>query len=338
MLKIFKKSINKKLLKRKSFVTDLRILDWLPKAALPEPRLRAAAVASGDDIYLFGGELFREYTNHHLLTDPALDVLRYNNASNSWDLVSQLPSERGHCSAVINGQDVFIVGGVKQLRERVDVFNLSSESWVSLADFESIVPFCGVALIHGESIYALGGLHSNGEITGKVLRYYISTQQIAPADSCTQMPTPRFSFATAVGKDEVIYTIGGLGKYPASDGTMLQGRMDTVEAYNPATNTWKTCAPLNTPRAELTAVTGPDGSIYALGGMHNGASCNSVERYDPETDSWTEEPSFTQPRFYHAAALAGGSRIFVIGGQTKDSCDGASEVLDSVEASTNPMP
>jgi N-acetylneuraminic acid mutarotase len=338
MLKIFKKSINKEILKRKSFVTDLRNIDWLPKAALPEPRLRAAAVASGDDIYLFGGELFREYTNGHLLTDPALDVLRYNNASNSWDIVSQLPSERGHCSAVITGHDVFIVGGVKQLRERVDVFNLLAESWVSLADFEGIVPFCGVALIHAHSIYAIGGLQSNGKITSKVLRYYISTQEVAPDDTCTPMPTPRFSFATAVGKDEVIYTIGGLGKYPASDGTMVQGRMDTVEAYNPATNTWKICAPLNVPRAELTAVTGPDGSIYALGGMHNGASCNSVERYDPVTDSWTEEPSFTQPRFYHTAALAGGSRIFVIGGQTKDSCDGVSEVLDSVEASTNPMP
>lgn len=335
---IFKKSIDKGLFRRKSFATDLRKLDWLSKAALPEPRLRAAAVASGDNIYLFGGELFREYSNNSFRTDPALDVLRYNSASNNWDLVSQLPSARGHCSAVINGQDVFVVGGVKKLRERVDVFNLSSESWTLLADFEGIVPFSGVALIHGASIYALGGLHSSGEITGKVLRYDISTQQVAPDDTCTQMPTPRFSFATAVGKDEVIYTIGGLGKYLATDGTMIQGRMATVEAYNPATNTWKSCAPMNIPRAELTAVTGPDGTIYALGGMNNGAACNSVERYDPDTDSWSEEPSFTQARLYHTAALAGGNRIFVIGGQAQDSCDGVPEVLDSVEASTDPAP
>jgi len=346
-------SIAKKLMRmmlesiRKMFAGNLREINWLAKANLPEPRLKAAAVASGDNIYLFGGELYRGLGTS-LITEAAPDVLLYSNASNAWSVVGQMPDRRGHCSAVKVGQDVFVVGGFHQSHEhgsflpceRVDVYNLTAESWVQLSDFAGISPFCGVAVIHGASIYALGGLlpGSAGTITGKVLRYDISTQQVAPVDTCAQMPTPRFSFATAVGKDEVIYTMGGLGGYLASDGTTIQGRLNTVEAYDHKTNTWKTCAPMNVARAELAAVTGPDGSIYALGGMAQGASGNWVERYDPVTDSWTEEPGFNQTRLYHAASLAGGNRIFVVGGQAQESCDGVPEVLASVEASSQPMP
>lgn len=345
MLKVKKKSIAKTLI-HKTLGLNLRKLDWLPKSALPEARLKAAAVASGDNIYLFGGELYRKFDTS-LQTDAAPDVLFYDNTSNTWEVVGQMPIKRGHCSAVKVGQDVFVVGGLYQFQEhssflpcaRVDVYNLTAKSWVQLADFDGISPFCGVAAIHGASIYALGGLLQGDDgISDKVLRYDISTQQVAPISTCAQMPTPRFSFATAVGKDEVIYTIGGIGKFPASDGTMLQGRMNTLEAYDHKTNTWKTCAPMNVARAELTAVTGPDGSIYALGGLNNGSSCNSVERYDPVTDSWSEESGFTKSRFYHAAALAGGNRIFVIGGQAQDGCDGVPEVLASVEASVKPIP
>lgn len=335
MLTFHKKNIAT-MLKQKKIWANLRALDWVSKSTLPEPRLRAAAVVSGDNIYLFGGELFQKY-DKSLLTDAAPDVLFYNNASNTWNVVDQMPIPRGHCSAVNVGQDVFIVSGFSP---RIDVYNMTAKSWIQLADFNGITPFCGVAVIHGASIYALGGLLPGHEsiITGKVLRYDISTQQVAPVDTCAQMPTPRFSFATAVGKDQIIYTIGGIGKYVAPDGTLVQGRLDTVEAYDHKTNTWKTCAPMSAKRAELAAVTGPDGSIYALGGMEQGAASNRVERYDPATDSWTEMPGFTQARLYHAAVLAGGNRIFVIGGQAQDSCAGTPEVLASVEASTEPMP
>lgn len=347
MPNVFKKFSVKDLL-HKTLKATLRDLDWLPRSALPEPRLKAAAAASGDNIYLFGGELFRGFGTS-LITEAASDVLCYSYVSNTWNTVGQMPSKRGHCSAVKVGQDVFVVGGFYQSHEhgsflpckRIDVYNLTAESWVQLADFDGIAPFCGVAVIHGSSIYALGGLlpGSEGTVTGKVLRYDISTQQVAPSGTCTQMPTPRFSFATAVGKDEVIYTIGGLGDYVASDGTVIRGRLDTVEAYDHKTNIWKTCAPMSVPRAELAAVTGPDGSIYALGGLgRQGASGSWVERYNPVTDSWTEEPGFTQSRLYHAAALAGGNRIFVIGGQTQDSCAGVPEILASVEMSVKPMP
>jgi hypothetical protein len=55
-----------------------------------------------------------------------------------------------------------------------------------------------------------------------------------------------------------------------------------VQAYNPATNRWTNVAPLNFNRYDHAVTVGPDGRLYAMGGVYNGTeNTDSVEVYGP---------------------------------------------------------
>jgi N-acetylneuraminic acid mutarotase len=82
------------------------------------------------------------------------------------------------------------------------------------------------------------------------------------------MPTPREGLATRVDNG-ILYAVGGYNGGP----------LNTVEAYDPATNTWTTKAPMPTPRAFLAAGV-VNGVLYAVGGI-NGNYLNTVEAFNP---------------------------------------------------------
>jgi hypothetical protein len=84
-----------------------------------------------------------------------------------------------------------------------------------------------------------------------------------------------------------------------------------VDAYDPATNSWSSRAPLPTPRAYHAAALGADGLIYVVGGIGAGAN---VEAYDPGTDTWRTVAPLPTPRYGLAAASSGGA-VYAIGGQ-----------------------
>jgi hypothetical protein len=66
--------------------------------------------------------------------------------------------------------------------------------------------------------------------------------------------------------------------------------LDTLEIYDPATDSWSTGAPMPTPRNRL-GVTTLDGLLYAMGGYASEGLTNLVEVYDPVANSWsTGEP------------------------------------------------
>jgi PKD repeat protein len=131
------------------------------------------------------------------------------------------------------------------------------------------------------------------------------------------MPTAREGLAAVTGPDGRIYALGGYNGAP----------LNTVEAYDPATNTWAAVAPMLNARYGLAAVAGPDGRIYALGGYNNNAGVlNTVEAYNPATNTWTAVAPMPTARYLLAAVTGLDGRIYALGGS-----DGAS-YLNTVEA------
>src|SRR5207249_7431857 len=97
-----------------------------------------------------------------------------------------------------------------------------------------------------------------------------------------------------------LYALGGLPGPPTD--------LATVEAYDPATDTWTTLPNMPTARAGLAAV-GVDsgqpcgGYVYALGGgwlTYRAA----VERYNPATNAWSSLSPLTQARRSLGAAFS----------------------------------
>jgi N-acetylneuraminic acid mutarotase len=131
--------------------------------------------------------------------------------------------------------------------------------------------------------------------------------------------------ATADGK---IYAAGGLA-YPGtagiSSGSTWWWFVNTLEVYDPASDTWQTKAPMPDYRASFSLIA-VNAKIYAIGGLSiNFQHLARVDEYDPTTDTWTPRASLNVARCNHAAVLASNGKIYVTGGEKKGG------YLDSVE-------
>lgn len=78
--------------------------------------------------------------------------------------------------------------------------------------------------------------------------------------------------ASATVLNGCIYVAGGGINYSAQN---------TVESYDPASDTWTLLASMNRFRSEF-ALFESNGFLYAIGGNR------SVEKYDPSKNEWTE--------------------------------------------------
>lgn len=120
-------------------------------------------------------------------------------------------------------------------------------------------------------------------------------------------PTPRMSHAVAAASKK-LYVLGGtVSNSPTVVYTALN------EEYDPATDTWKTRAPMPTVRTGLAAVT-IDNKIYAIGGYAQDTTLlGTNERYDPAADTWTTLAPMPTPRYNHTAVVLD-NKIYVLGG------------------------
>src|SRR6266498_657763 len=141
------------------------------------------------------------------------------------------------------------------------------------------------------------------------------------------MPTPRSDLAAGT-VNGVIYAIGGSG---------------TVEAFDPATNTWTTKAPMPTPRFGF-AVAAANGMIYAVGGTivenRGDRLTGTVEAYDPMTNTWTSKAPMPTPRQSLGVAQVNGV-LYAIGGSGEIGNVEGTEAYDPVTNSWTtraPMP
>ncbi|MEU9146531.1 kelch repeat-containing protein [Streptomyces sp. NPDC048349] len=194
-------------------------------------------------------------------------------------------------------------------------------------------------------MYAIGG--HNGSPTLDTVEAYspaTNTWRTLPG-----LPTARYALRATTApcpkdleglRGTCVYAIGGFTGAEWPDPAFDVG---TVEAYSPATNTWRTLPSLPTPRSFPAATTAPcprgvDGlkgstCVYAIGG----AFSDTVEAYSPATNTWRTLPSLGTPRDAPAAATApcpegvdglkGSSCVYAIGGASA-----IGSILDTVEA------
>src|SRR5919202_3477224 len=127
------------------------------------------------------------------------------------------------------------------------------------------------------------------------------------------MVAPRAYHTATLLPDGRILVVGGRGGN-AQGGAAL----NTVELYNPATDTWTGAAPLATPRSNHTATLLPDGRVLVVGGAETRSGLltpvPSAEIYDPAANSWTAVGPLGTARSGHTATLLSDGRVIVAGG------------------------
>lgn len=120
------------------------------------------------------------------------------------------------------------------------------------------------------------------------------------------MPTSRAFIKGIAVNGKKIYAIGG-----SSDGL---NTLNTVEEYDPLTDTWSTKTSMPTARRYY-ALAELNGKIYVIGGLLNDNSTitDVVEEYDPVTDTWETKTNMPTKRTEGVAESIDG-KIYVTGG------------------------
>ncbi len=235
----------------------------------------------------------------------------------AWAPVAPLPDERLNLAATtgLDGTIYAIAGGNLGITPQSTVFALApgATSWRSVAPlplaFGQGRMYTAAATGLDGTIYLIGGVDRDLlETQSSVFAYTPATDSWV---SVASLPAPRAGMAVATGADGTIYAIGGWSGRIGIGSTYH----NTVFAYTPATDSWRSVADLPDFRRDLAAAAGPDGTIYAIGGSSiSTAPQDTVFAYTPATDSWVSVASLPVARTRLAATTGADGTIYAIGG------------------------
>jgi len=218
---------------------------WRFVAPLPEPLHHSAAATLDDVIYVIGG--YRT-----LAFDPADAVYRYDPRSDAWSKVASLPTARGALAAATIDGRIFAVGGVPG-GSLLSVYDPRTDRWALLTPMPTGREHLAAAAAGGK-LYVAGGRQPQNVDAMEVYDPVTDQWRELPP-----LPTARSGIAAAAVNDR-IYVFGGEGNRSSASGVFAEN-----ESFDLATETWRSEAPMPTPRHGIGAAV-IDGRIYIPGG------------------------------------------------------------------------
>ncbi|HEY8598583.1 MAG TPA: kelch repeat-containing protein [Thermomicrobiales bacterium] len=129
-----------------------------------------------------------------------------------------------------------------------------------------------------------------------------------------------------------VLVVGGDTVLPGMPATVT----NSVELFDPATNSWRPAAAASLGRQHHTATVLPDGRVLIVGGETIDPASGqqrvlaSAELYDPRTNSWSRVGDLGRSRVGHTAIVLPDGRVVVSGGETV-AADGQRDVTPAVE-------
>ncbi|MDX6690373.1 MAG: hypothetical protein QOG15_1830 [Solirubrobacteraceae bacterium] len=263
---------------------------------LAPARQQMGGTAFGDSAWLIGG--LRDSPDGAVASDQ---VQRFDPTINSWGLGPRLPVALHHDMAVAYKGQLLVLGGwTPQGRDLTAnasnrVYALVGSHWI---DWPSMpTPRAeGAAGVADGKVVVVGGKDSSDLVASTMVYDGKRWRQGAP------IPTPREHLGAA-SDGRYIYAVGG-----RSEGKNL----NTVERYDPRSNTWEELAPMRTRRNGV-GVAIVSGHLYAVGGETSYEVLRNVEVYDIARRSWSNAPPLPQARHGMVVVALRGA-IYALGG------------------------
>jgi N-acetylneuraminic acid mutarotase len=254
--------------------------EWSEGTPLPDPVHHHGAAVVGGKIYVVGG-----FHQPFPKRDPIALTWVFDPATNHWDKRAPLPAPRGAMVVAAIGNLIYAAGG-EHLRPPgapvpqgapaayepitdFTVYDTAADRWSTLAPMEVARDHAFVGVIN-DRLYVVGGRDRP--------KYDITTvEEFDPRSGAwterAPMPTGRSGgHATVLGGE--LYVFGGEGN-PATP----TGVYSEVEAFNPATNSWKRFEPMPLPRHSLVTAT-IGNRIILPGGATTRGGANLTDRVD----------------------------------------------------------
>jgi N-acetylneuraminic acid mutarotase len=222
---------------------------------------------------------------------------------NTWTSGAAMPTAAWTPAVAVLGKEIYLVGGVDSadsLIADVQIFAPATNTWTAGVALPTAISYASAAVVKN-ILYVMGGYDGSG-YSNAVWAYSTKTKSWA---SKATMPVAASDAGVAVYKD-IIYVIGGNGSENL--------RLNTVQSYDPATDTWTQEAPLLNGKSEPSAAA-VGSTIVAADGYTTSGDGGDNEGYDVATNTWRALTADPTPR-NGACGGAIGSLMYVAGGDT----------------------
>lgn len=237
---------------------------WSSAKGLPFKVHHIQGVTHGGKIYLLGG----------LTSWPIPDignVFIYNPVGNTITQGAPMPAsrQRGAGGVAVHDGKIYYAGGLHNglAVNWFDVYDPATDTWSQLPNMPTARDHFQAALFDGK-FWAIGGRDVQPNATTAVNEAFdFATGQWTTGYE--PLPTPRGGFAASVVDGEIVI-IGGEGYGQA---------WPTVDAYDPATDTWRSLAPMPNPRHGIQGAV-CNGGIYIAGGADDQGGGHAVNTHD----------------------------------------------------------
>jgi N-acetylneuraminic acid mutarotase len=223
---------------------------WTRVADLPLPLNHANAAVVNRKIYVLGG--LTTDINNSTLWNRTGASFKYDPVPDVWRSIGALPKGRwaGSAAVGVKGSTIYMAGGILRLilsaadeEDTVSFFtsyDVVTKQFSALPDMPDPRDHAGVGLID-DKLYVIGG-RAYGHNNTKDSAYAFDIKNNCWVTGLAPMPIPRGGGASGVIGNR-IFVIGGQEDQDTDTGVFPQN-----QAYDTATNTWETYAPMDVPR------------------------------------------------------------------------------------------
>ena len=271
----------------------------------PSGRLEHAAVWTGSEMIVWGGDDYESYFNTGGRYNPSTDSWRATSTANA-------PTGGAYPTAVWNGSEMIVWGGRYYDGTNYHYlntggrYNPSTDQWTATSTTNVPVGrYAHTAVWTGSEMIVWGGTNDSSDFnTGG--RYNPNTNSWI-ATSTTNAPSARVGH-TAVWTSSEMIVWGGSGD---------SGLVNTGGRYNPSTDSWTATSMTNVPSARYLHTAVWTGSEMIVWGGYGGPpiyDLNTGGRYNPSTDSWIATNLTNAPSARHNYTAVWTGRIMIVWG------------------------
>ncbi len=208
----------------------------------------------------------------------------------------------GSAATLLADGRVIVTGGYSPTTAAAEVFNPSTNQWVTVMPMSRVRFSHGSVLLRDGRVLVCGGW-SNGETN--------SCELWNPATGIWSSAAPMLS-----ARSEFTLTCLPTGKVLAAGGhDGVLPALSTAELYDPDFNQWTFTPGMGTERRFHAAVLVLDAGVFAIGGQQDAVTNTAmVHAYNIAANTWSPRPSLTNPRRAHSAIAFANGDVLVSGG------------------------
>ncbi|XP_072580218.1 actin-binding protein IPP isoform X2 [Vulpes vulpes] len=209
---------------------------WTTVASMNHPRCGLGVCVCYGAIYALGGWVGAEIGN---------TIERYDPDENKWEVVGNMAMSRYYFGCCEMQGLIYVIGGISnegiELRS-FEVYDPLSKRWSPLPPMGTRRAYLGVAALN-DCIYSVGGWNETQDALHTVEKYSFEEEKWVEVAS---MKVPRAGMCV-VAVNGLLYVSGGRS---SSHDFLAPGTLDSVEVYNPHSDTWTEIGNMITSRCE----------------------------------------------------------------------------------------